>query len=616
MRFLRLLFLNLSFVFELVFYFRTIGVLVSDLIPPLIFTKTMPLGVVSEFWLTRWLTGFWLVGVGVLAGLAILALLWGLFVALSKLSFLDSWRRNGVAFWLGLILSAAITGVAGYFLMPYFTYRTGFRNDEWVLFTIAIWPFFAIVVWSLLYCGQTRSLGELYGGLTQGIGSLLVSVIAAIGIAGLCCTYVVDEPVQMLASIPSLFTTGETTSRFTIPGIKVDGNQENSDYTPIPLKYDPTFVDSVAVQSDRKIILADGQNVESFRSKPLRMEARTEIAWNRQSSLDSPIPMVVGGNVYAQNLEIDPATITFVLKTVPAYPDSFTILLIAGAVVIIGLSWMLLQAAAPKVAAISIAAAKSELWQPLPTILLLFGSLALLLFVFLPFHTEGEDIKMLKDCGLTLVLVICLFQGVWSASSSVSDEIEGRTALTLLSKPIHRRSFILGKMIGIFWILLFMILILGTFLLLSVSYKPIYDARETSQDMPFWQVCHLEMVRILPGLVMVFLQASTLSAIAVALATRVPLLANFSICFTLYLVGHLTPSIVSSSVDSFPIVQFVAQLIAVIVPTLDWYSMDKAIDAGHSIPAVYLAGVLIYSALYTTFAVFLGLLLFEDRDLA
>jgi hypothetical protein len=73
---------------------------------------------------------------------------------------------------------------------------------------------------------------------------------------------------------------------------------------------------------------------------------------------------------------------------------------------------------------------------------------------------------------------------------------------------------------------------------------------------------------------------------------------------------------VSSSATEFPIIQFVAQLIAVIVPTLDWYSMDKAIDTGNAVPTVYLAGIMIYSMIYTAIAVLLGLLLFEDRDLA
>ena len=32
---------------------------------------------------------------------------------------------------------------------------------------------------------------------------------------------------------------------------------------------------------------------------------------------------------------------------------------------------------------------------------------------------------------------------------SIADEIEGRTALSVLSKPIGRRSFIIGKFLGV-----------------------------------------------------------------------------------------------------------------------------------------------------------------------
>ena len=36
-----------------------------------------------------------------------------------------------------------------------------------------------------------------------------------------------------------------------------------------------------------------------------------------------------------------------------------------------------------------------------------------------------------------------------TASSTVAEEIEGKTAITLLSKPINRRQFIIGKFVGI-----------------------------------------------------------------------------------------------------------------------------------------------------------------------
>lgn len=575
----------------------------------------MILGAASEFWMTRALTAFWILGVGVAAGLLVLLLLIGLFKVLSTVDVLESWRRSGVAFWITLGLATIATALASGPLYRTFPENEN-RTEEWSLVLIALWPILAIVCGAFVYCGQKRFMGEIWGTLSRGVGAMLLS--AAIGIAaiGLLCTPIVDEPFAMLASVPSLFTTGETKTPFTLKPADESGEGTVKPYQLLPFKYDSDFVDSITVESNRTVLFADAETPEGFFNKPVRIEAQTPYVWNRKSNIPAPITLVKGASVYAQNIEIDDATIAITMKTVAPYPEVFAAFVFAGFTVFFGLVWMLMQAAAPKLSAIAMATAKSELSQPLPVLLMAIGIVFILAFIWLPFHTEGEDIKLLKDCGLTLILIIALFQGVWSASSTVSEEIEGRTALTLLSKPIRRRSFILGKMLGIFWVLTLIFLILGPILLMAVGYKPIYDAGESSQEMPLWQACHVEVVRTVPGLIMGLLQATTLSAVAVALATRVPQLANFAICFSIYLVGHLTPSIVSSSAEAFPIIQFIAQLIAVVVPTLDWYSMDKAIDTGNAIPTVYMAGILVYSILLTAFAVFLGLLLFEDRDLA
>ena len=36
-----------------------------------------------------------------------------------------------------------------------------------------------------------------------------------------------------------------------------------------------------------------------------------------------------------------------------------------------------------------------------------------------------------------------------AASMLISEEIEGRTAITLMSKPVSRRQFLLGKFVGL-----------------------------------------------------------------------------------------------------------------------------------------------------------------------
>lgn len=573
------------------------------------------IAVASDFWVTRWLTTLWLSGIGVTLGFVVLGLFLSLFLLLSRIPIVERGQRNGTSLWLTLIISTLLTVGNAIAIQKFSLAGTDLRNDEWLLYSLAHWPIFGVLVGSILYCGQRRFLSEIYESITTGVGGYISSMLAIIAISGLLCSFLVDEPLNVIQNIPTLFKAGDTKSTFEIPGQTGDPNAE-TEYTPIALKYDYRYVREVIVQSRQNVLLSDAKTVDQATFKPIRIQAREDLVWTRGSKSQAPIAMVAGGNVYAQNLEVDPAEITFTIRSEAPYPESIAIFSVAACVVVLGLLWMLLLAAAPKLSAIAIAAAKNELSQPLPTILMLLGGLFLVAFVHVPYHTEGEDIKLLKECGLMLIVVVCLFQGVWSASSSVSEEIEGRTALTLMSKPIRRRSFIIGKMLGIFWVLLLIVIVLGTILYLSVAYKPLVDARESQLDTPLWQACHAEAFQMLPGLAMVLLQATTLSSVAVALATRVPQLANFAICFTIYLIGNLTPAIVERTADAFPIIQFVAQLIAAIIPTLDYFSMDKAIDTSQGIPIVYLSAIFIYSILYTLVAVFLGLLLFEDRDLA
>jgi ABC-type transport system involved in multi-copper enzyme maturation permease subunit len=239
------------------------------------------------------------------------------------------------------------------------------------------------------------------------------------------------------------------------------------------------------------------------------------------------------------------------------------------------------------------------------------------LFVWIPYNTFGEDIKMLKDAGLTLIMILGIIEAIWAASTSVAEEIEGRTALTVLSKPIGRRSFIGGKFLGIVWTVALLFVVLGLWLLIWVAFKQIYDARESSRvDTVNWQICFMEMSHTVPGLLLAFMEAVVLAALSVAISTRLPLLANFVICFAIYLLGHLTPLIVQSSMGQFEVVQFFGQLIATVFPVLVHFNIQAAVAAGVLVPYEYLFWALVYCLIYSAIAMLLALVLFEERDLA
>jgi len=271
---------------------------------------------------------------------------------------------------------------------------------------------------------------------------------------------------------------------------------------------------------------------------------------------------------------------------------------------------------APKVAAIARTTTKEALSQPLFYVILAIGIFAIIVFPFIPYNTFGEDVKMLKAEGLTLIKILAIILAVWTASVSIAEELEGRTALTLLSKPIGRRQLILGKFLGIVGPIALVFILLGGLFLASVSYKVVYDARESANPEPAPAECYQEMAQIVPGLVLSFLEAVVLVSISVAISTRLPMLANLVICLSIYVLGHLVPLLVNSAVGQLEWVRFVGHFLAAVLPLLTYFSMETAISTGQTVPLIYLLWAAVYCLLLSTVAMLLALLLFEDRDLA
>ena len=286
-------------------------------------------------------------------------------------------------------------------------------------------------------------------------------------------------------------------------------------------------------------------------------------------------------------------------------------------VLFIYLAFLIFATSFPKVAAIALSTYKTEISQPLYLLVLIIGGVFIVASIYIPYNTLGEDIKMFKDSGLTLIRVLAIFLAIWAASKSVAEEIEGRTALTVLSKPVGRREFIFGKFSGITLALATLFIVLGLWFVIFTAYKPVYDAVEMSRGMEQWIVCFNESVLVAPALFLSFLEVTIFVAISVAISTRFGILANFLICFSIYVLGHLTPLLVASSAaQAFEPVVLFGQVISIVFPVLDHFDVQAAINTNQAVPLVYLGWSIIYTLIYGAMAMLLALVLFEDRDLA
>lgn len=80
------------------------------------------------------------------------------------------------------------------------------------------------------------------------------------------------------------------------------------------------------------------------------------------------------------------------------------------------------------------------------------------------------DNKLLLDIGLATVFVCGMLLAAFLATSAISREIENKTILTIVSKPISRTAVVLGKYLGVSGAVLVAVLTMLLFLLMGVRH--------------------------------------------------------------------------------------------------------------------------------------------------
>ena len=114
----------------------------------------------------------------------------------------------------------------------------------------------------------------------------------------------------------------------------------------------------------------------------------------------------------------------------------------------------------------------------------------------------------------------------------------------MLSKPINRRQFIVGKFLGIELGVLALYVLLGALFAAGVWYKYAYDLRESAGGPAESAKQWAQVMQVMPGLALGFFEVTILTSISVAISTRLPMLANLVVCILIFFLGHLSPVLV------------------------------------------------------------------------
>lgn len=147
--------------------------------------------------------------------------------------------------------------------------------------------------------------------------------------------------------------------------------------------------------------------------------------------------------------------------------------------------------------------------------------------IFLGELTAGQEARTIVNLGLSAMLLFGAFISIFVGVSLVSKEIERRTVYAVLSKPVGRGEFIVGKYLGLCLTLLVNVFVMG----IGVSLALIYVGGG-SLAFSIWGAIFL-----------IFLELAILTAVAILFSSFSSPALSALLTFLIFIIGNFSASL-------------------------------------------------------------------------
>ena len=242
---------------------------------------------------------------------------------------------------------------------------------------------------------------------------------------------------------------------------------------------------------------------------------------------------------------------------------------------------------------------------------IVFGGILLILFSFsFTLFAFGEETKMIREMGISTITICCLCLASLSAANAISREIEKGTIVTLLSKPVNKKSILLGKFFGILGVVFLAFIVMGIFMTVSLCVKDSLEYH-ISLSTSFAKVGYA----IIFHLVFSFLQVAIMCTIAIAGSIYLPLVSNLSCCMFIYVLGnlmHFFQGLFQGNEGDF---SWYVTFFYVFFPNLESFNtMGMESWSEKPLSLSYMILSMLYAILYMTFVTTLACEFFDKKE--
>jgi ABC-type transport system involved in multi-copper enzyme maturation permease subunit len=260
---------------------------------------------------------------------------------------------------------------------------------------------------------------------------------------------------------------------------------------------------------------------------------------------------------------------------------------------------------------IAVAVFKESVRDRVPYAMVVFAVLLMAASFLIAQMTAGQDMKIIKDLGLAALSMFGLFIAVFIGIGLVSKEVEKKSVFGLLSKPVSRTQFILGKYAG-----LVMTLAVNLGVMTIAYYAVLYYMHftATASARAGWPAPAMDP-RLLIAIGLIFAELMLVTALALFFSTySSPLLATL-LTIGLWVAGHFNADLrnFENVVDSAAAAA-VARGAYYILPNLAPFDVKAEAVYGMPIALRSVLLTLAYAAVYITTLLTAAVAIFRRRD--
>jgi ABC-type transport system involved in multi-copper enzyme maturation permease subunit len=225
--------------------------------------------------------------------------------------------------------------------------------------------------------------------------------------------------------------------------------------------------------------------------------------------------------------------------------------------------------------------------------------------------TAGQDVKIIKDLGLSATSLFGLFIAVLIGIGLVSKEVERRSVYSLLAKPIHRYQMVVGKYAGLVLTLIVNVAIMAAAQYAVLAYMGWGASPEIQRS---WDAPALDPA-ILKAIVLILVELMVITAIALFFSTFSTPILSAAFTFGFFIVGHFSTDLrnFQQVVDS-PAAAKLARGLYWILPNLAQFDVKTQVVHAQPVPLGYLAVTSAYAALYIAVLLVAAVVIFSRRD--